>query len=150
MLANRISIVVSTMCVLLLLTGCMEHSPCTAYPNKQISPDGNGRIEVRYWVCKSGLFSKERYTSVDVGITKWGGLSDRVLRIENQHEVTAKWIDPNHVVLICHDVNGDRISQKLDSLTLTSLQGDPSKTGVRGREGMIEVSETISISYDLK
>jgi hypothetical protein len=128
----------------------MEHSPCTASNNEQVSPDGTGKVSVRYWDCRRGMFTRERFTTVNVGITKWGGLSDGVLRIENKHEVTAKWIDPNHVVLICHDVNGDRIGAKKDSLTLTALQRDLSKPDAIGREGMLEVSETISISYDLK
>jgi hypothetical protein len=148
--SNRISMVPLLVVMLFSLTGCMEHSPCTAYPNNQVSPDGKGRIETRYWVCKRGIFSQERYTTVDVGIIKWGGLSDRVFRIENKHVVTARWIDPNHVVLICHDVNGDRIDEKQESLTLCSLQPDPSKPGVVGRERLMEVCETISITYDLK
>ena len=147
---NRIAIIHLVIITLLIFTGCMEHSPCTAYPDSQVSPDGSGKIEVRYWVCKRGLFNKERYTTVDVGITKWGGLSDRVFRIENKHQITAEWVDPNHVVLICHDVNGDRISEQEDRLTLSALIPDPAKPGVTGRERLSEVSERISITYDLK
>jgi hypothetical protein len=146
----RVSLIILIATTLFLLVGCMEHSPCTAHHNEQLSQDGSGKVITRYWVCKRGLFTKEQFTTVDVGITKWGGLTDRVLRVENKHEVTARWIDPNHVVIICHNVNGDRVSEKLDSLALTSLQCDPSKPGVTGREGMMEVSETILISYDLK
>lgn len=150
MSASRASLIPSGLIALLLLTGCVEHSPCAAHTSRQTSPDGGGRVEVRYWVCKRGMWSRERYTSVDVGISKWGGLSDRVFRIENRHEVTARWDGPHRVTLVCHDVNGDRITQKLDSLTLTSLQCDPSKAAGVGRDGMTEVSETISISYDLQ
>lgn len=96
------------------------------------------------------MFGKEEFTTVDVGITKWGGLSDHVFRIENKHEVTARWVDSSHVVLVCHDVNGDEISEQSGSLTLTALQRDPSKQEASGREGLMEVSETISISYDLR
>jgi hypothetical protein len=150
MLLNLTGKALCVVIALAVLTGCMEHSPCTANHKNEVSPDGSGQIEIIYWVCKRGMFSKERYTTVEVGITKWGGLRGHVLRIENKHEVTARWIDSNHVVLICHDVSGDRVSEKLDSLTLTALQRDPSKSGIVGREGMMEVSETISITYDLQ
>jgi hypothetical protein len=150
MSSKRIGLIILIAVALLMLSSCFEHSRCIAYPEEQLSQDGSGKVITRFWVCKRGLLSRERFTTVDVGVTKWGGLSDRVFRIENKHEVTARWDGPNHVVLTCHDVNGDKISEKLDSLKLTSLQCDPSKSGVIGPEGLVEVSETISISYDLK